>query len=193
MHIFPIRLGDETVRGVAQKYLLNNISKKEIDRIIKALKMKGKNLNTIQRDLIATLENNQKSFDSFILDMANVVCGTTIGILRYPAFNSREFQISEPFDMLIIDEASKTTLQEFLVPALLAKKWIIVGDKMQLSPYIEEGELKTLAKRCYIKKNFEMNHQWICSSMMIRIYFEFRQNPFRISVIGMRYFFFWFP
>lgn len=163
MHIFPIRLGDETVRGVAQKYLLNNISKKEIDRIIKALKMKGKNLNTIQRDLIATLENNQKSFDSFILDMANVVCGTTIGILRYPAFNSWEFQISEPFDMLIIDEASKTTLQEFLVPALLAKKWIIVGDKMQLSPYIEEGELKTLAKRCYIEKNFEMNHQWICS------------------------------
>ena len=164
MHIFPIRLGDESdVRGVARNYLLDNVSKKETDRIIKALKMKGKSLNTIQRDLLTTLENNQKSFDSFILDMANVVCGTTIGILRYPAFDSWEFQISEPFDMLIIDEASKTTLQEFLVPALLAKKWIIIGDKMQLSPFIEEGEIKTLTNRCYIEKNFELNHQWICS------------------------------
>jgi len=164
LHIFPIRLGDKTdVRGEARNYLLDNVSKKENDRIIKALKTKGKILSTLQRELLVTLENNQKSFDSFILDMANVVCGTTIGILRYPAFDSWEFQISEPFDILIIDEASKTTLQEFLVPALLAKKWIIIGDKMQLSPFIEEGEIKTLTKRCFIENNFEMNHQWICS------------------------------
>ncbi|MFX0072230.1 MAG: AAA domain-containing protein, partial [Candidatus Hermodarchaeota archaeon] len=164
LHIFPIRLGDESdVRGVARNYLLDYVSNKETERIIKALKKKGKNLNSIQRNLLVTLENDKKSFDSFILDMANVVCGTTIGILRYPAFDSWEFQISEPFDMLIIDEASKTTLQEFLVPALLAKKWIIIGDKMQLSPFIEEGEIKTLTNRCYIEKNFELNHQWICS------------------------------
>ena len=164
LHIFPIRLGDESdVRGVARNYLLDYVSKKETDRIIKALKKKGKSLNSIQRDLLITLENKKSLFDSFILDMANVVCGTTIGILRYPAFDSWEFQISEPFDMLIIDEASKTTLQEFLVPALLAKKWIIIGDKMQLSPFIEEGEIKTLTNRCYIEKNFELNHQWICS------------------------------
>ena len=164
LHIFPIRLGDESdVRGVARSYLLDYISKKETDRIVKALKMKGKSLNSIQRDLLITLENDQKLFDSFILDMANVVCGTTIGILRYPAFDSWEFQISEPFDMLIIDEASKTTLQEFLVPALLAKKWIIIGDKMQLSPFIEDGEIKTLTNRCYDEKNFDLNHQWVCS------------------------------
>jgi hypothetical protein len=43
--------------------------------------------------------------------------------------------------MMILDEASKTTFQEFLVPAVLASRWIIVGDPKQLSPYVEEEEL----------------------------------------------------
>lgn len=47
------------------------------------------------------------------------------------------------FDYLIIDECSKTTFQEFLVPALYAKKWILVGDVMQLSPFIEKEQILT--------------------------------------------------
>lgn len=41
------------------------------------------------------------------------------------------------FDYLIIDECSKTTFQEFLVPAMYAKKWILVGDIRQLSLFVE--------------------------------------------------------
>lgn len=78
----------------------------------------------------------------------NLVCGTTIGILQYPYFknklgNNQNIQgtIEPIFDYLIIDEASKTTFNEFLVPAIFAKKWIIVGDVKQLAPYVEKNDL----------------------------------------------------
>ena len=45
------------------------------------------------------------------------------------------------FDYMIIDESSKTTFQAFLVPAMLAKKWILVGDIKQLSPFIEQSHI----------------------------------------------------
>ena len=44
--------------------------------------------------------------------------------------------------MLILDEASKTTFSEFIVPALHAKKWVIVGDCRQLSPYVDDREIE---------------------------------------------------
>ncbi|HEX8441940.1 AAA domain-containing protein [Archangium sp.] len=78
-----------------------------------------------------------------LLESANLVCGTTIGILKHPAIQqaSRQGEPFEPFDVMILDEASKTTFTEFLVPALHARKWIIVGDVHQLSPYVEESNL----------------------------------------------------
>ena len=77
-----------------------------------------------------------------ILMGANLVCGTTIGILQHPAVRlARETGTYPEFDYLILDEASKTTLDEFLVPAMCAKRWIIVGDPYQLAPFCEEAEL----------------------------------------------------
>ena len=77
-----------------------------------------------------------------ILESANLVCGTTIGILQHPAIKaSRGGGTFEPFDVMILDEASKTTFTEFLVPALHARRWVIVGDIKQLSPYVEEADL----------------------------------------------------
>lgn len=75
-----------------------------------------------------------------ILDSANLVCGTTIGILQHPDIKDSS-DLMAPFDYLIIDEASKTTFQEFLVPAMWAKHWILVGDVNQLSPYVDDAEL----------------------------------------------------
>ncbi len=80
-----------------------------------------------------------------ILASANLTCGTTTGILRHP-YLSRNEEGATPgwphFDVLIVDEASKTTLQEFLVPAQLAKRWIIVGDVRQLPPFTEPKDLE---------------------------------------------------
>lgn len=76
---------------------------------------------------------------------ANLVCGTTFGILKHPEFNlntKKKNEIIPPlFGCLIVDEASKTTFQDFLVPALYAKKWILSGDIKQLTPYIEKEDI----------------------------------------------------
>lgn len=118
--INPVRIGEETNVYVpeVQKYCYENI-------------MRG-------------VEENYRSI---VEDSFNLVCGTTIGILKYPKFREaltkdNESQSIEPmFDYMIIDEASKTTFNEFLVPAIFAKKWVIVGDVKQLAPYVERNDL----------------------------------------------------
>lgn len=76
-----------------------------------------------------------------LLESSNLVCGTTIGILQHPTIKEARGAPVEPFDVMILDEASKTTFSEFLVPALHARRWIVVGDVKQLSPYVEEKDI----------------------------------------------------
>jgi hypothetical protein len=82
-----------------------------------------------------------------VLDAANLVCGTTIGILQHPDVKANG-HAAPTFDVLIVDEASKTTFQEFLVPALLAKRWVIVGDPKQLSPYVDDAAMAVNVEAC---------------------------------------------
>ncbi|MCB9538172.1 MAG: AAA family ATPase [Myxococcales bacterium] len=73
-------------------------------------------------------------------EAADVVCGTTTGVARYD-----ELIVAaegRPFDLLVLDEASKTTLQEMLVPALAARRWVIVGDVRQLPPFSDRAMLE---------------------------------------------------
>lgn len=79
------------------------------------------------------------AIDRIILDSANLVCGTTVGILQHPDLKGRHDEVA--FDLLVVDEASKTTFQEFLVPALMARRWVLVGDARQLSPYVDDETL----------------------------------------------------
>jgi DNA polymerase III delta prime subunit len=111
------------------------------------------------------IDNLQKEYnisENLLLDVTNLVCGTTIGILQHPKFKSRRSYnrkyptFDEPivpeFDYLIIDESSKTTFQEFLVPGLYAKKWILAGDVMQLSPFTDREQIVTNLETLPLKK-----------------------------------------
>ena len=92
-----------------------------------------------------TSEEQRKLKEKLLLDAANLVCGTTIGIINHPKFRDQRnnFEPIVPdFEYLIIDESSKTTFQEFLVPALYAKKWILAGDVMQLSPFTDQESIE---------------------------------------------------
>ncbi|WP_198912989.1 AAA domain-containing protein [Tenacibaculum finnmarkense] len=121
-NILPIRI-------VGKSRIAKNVEEFKIEKYIKSI--------SITEDLL--------------LDAANLVCGTTIGILQHPKLKKRlnnNYQAKksiEPivpeFDYLIIDESSKTTFQEFLVPGLYAKKWILVGDIMQLSPFADKEQI----------------------------------------------------
>lgn len=90
---------------------------------------------------------NQGVADIYLLS-SNLICGTTMGISRYLD------NLNMEFEYLIIDEASKTTLQEFIVPASISEKYIIVGDVNQLSPYTDTFMLETI-----LKSNDKVNSQ----------------------------------
>lgn len=155
--IEPLRIGDIGTIGEAVKHL-------QIDNKIERYKQNG-----ISEDISNKL----------VLDGTNLICGTTMGIQRHPDIGGRDnkskLPISPKYDYMIIDESSKTTFQEFLVPALHAKKWILVGDIKQLSPYIEQS---------HIIHNFNFlvdDH----TKKAIRLVFETlinNQNPYAIEV-----------
>lgn len=65
-----------------------------------------------------------------ILADSDVVAGTCIGVESSLTEDDR-------FGLCILDEASKATMTEALVPLRRSEKWILVGDRLQLSPFIE--------------------------------------------------------
>ena len=135
--VVPLRIA--TNEGLISKesvkpYLFKNFTKKTKNEITKNLK------NHKQTKSVALLKaslRNREDFDDIILKSANIVGGTMMGILQHP--DIKKGGIQEMFDVMIVDEASKVTFLDFLVPALYAKKWILVGDLNQLSPYTEDG------------------------------------------------------
>lgn len=87
-----------------------------------------------------------------LVDSSNLICGTTIGILKL--FNEKEVSLDRgepPFDVMIIDECSKTTFQEFLVPARYAKRFVLVGDVRQLSPFTDREQIVANLQQLMLK------------------------------------------
>jgi hypothetical protein len=107
--------------------------------LMELLKLKDK--NDIQKDWINEIQTDKNDIfiSQIINDSINLVSGTTFGVLQFPEIkNCIKNKTFKPlFDVMIIDEASKTNFTEFLVPAMFAKKWIISGDPKQLSPYTD--------------------------------------------------------
>ncbi len=149
--VIAIRIGKDKVSEKVRDCQLDQIERsesKKIKRRLLRLKRKGK-ISHSQEYLLNCLESGKtKIISDIFLEAANLICGTTIGILKHPEINYRSTVQKSIYDYLILDEASKTTFQEFLVPALFAKKWIIAGDYRQLSPYVDpeeiEGNLKDI-------------------------------------------------
>ena len=99
------------------------------------------------------MANTPDEFKDLVIDSFNLICGTMIGIAKFPPIqakleNARGTSIEALFDYMILDEASKTTFSEFLVPAVLSKRWIIVGDVKQLAPYVEKEGLVPSLLEC---------------------------------------------
>lgn len=72
-------------------------------------------------------------FHAAIIAMAKIVAGTCIGFCRESA------ALSTQFDLCIVDEASKATTTELLVPLAQARKAVLVGDHHQLPAVIEHA------------------------------------------------------
>lgn len=135
--IIPVRISrfEQPVKESVRPYLLRNLVNTYKNEIEKHLK-KNNSLES-QKFLLENInsKSEQDPIEKIILDSANLVAGTMIGILQHPDIRANRQGAS--FDVLIVDEASKVTFSDFIVPALHAKKWILVGDVKQLSPYVE--------------------------------------------------------
>jgi|GEM_PF-3589048 len=97
---------------------------------------------------------------ALVAKAASVTCGTVMGISNHPWFDyskAPEDPMTRlaPWDYFIVDESSKTPVQEFLMPALLARRWIIVGDVQQLAPFVDEGGFTTNLKHLLLEAEQE--------------------------------------
>ncbi len=109
---------------------------------------------------------------------ATVVGATCLGIARLSD------NVSLQFDWVIIDEAGKATPPEILVPIVLGKKIVLVGDHKQLPPVVDETLLNeqlpenmTLTKKDLETSLFEYLESHInenCKSILDE---QYRMNP----------------
>lgn len=105
-----------------------------------------------QESMRGILGDRNDAIGRMVRDHANLVCGTTIGILAHPDIKDKTLR---RFDMMILDEASKTTLQEFFVPAVHAGRWVIVGDTRQLVPHVDQDDMALQVEACMDKARGE--------------------------------------
>ncbi|SEH02374.1 Protein kinase domain-containing protein [Nonomuraea solani] len=85
----------------------------------------------LQAEWFQRIESS-RDLEAVLLRQARVVAGTCLGFLSHPAVRDLEF------DLCILDEASKATATETLVPLARARRWVLVGDPHQLPPMQEE-------------------------------------------------------
>ena len=62
-----------------------------------------------------------------------VIGATCIGLAAVQELSEAQF------DLCIIDECSKATAMETLVPMIRSRRWVLVGDERQLPPMVEEA------------------------------------------------------
>jgi len=129
------RLGDTLETGLQKSHGKDNISEIQIDW-----------LNQLRQPTRGRDEEGEERPDiigHMLKHNVNLVCATTIGISTGGRFEAEGI----PFDLAIIDEASKATLGEFLVPGIRAKRWLLVGDEKQLSPHVDQAKIDFILAR----------------------------------------------
>jgi serine/threonine protein kinase len=85
----------------------------------------------LQAEWMDRIESDSEMTSAF-LATTSVVAGTCVGLLRHKAITELEF------DLCIVDEASRATLTEVLIPMSRSKQWVVVGDTRQLPPSDED-------------------------------------------------------
>ena len=75
----------------------------------------------------------QDHFEAPFLSTVHVVSGTCLGVVGPRSAGELRY------DLCIVDEASKATATEMLVPLARASRWVLVGDSRQLPPFQDEA------------------------------------------------------
>jgi superfamily I DNA and/or RNA helicase/serine/threonine protein kinase len=108
----------EDLDGLASDFIGENDDSVKLKRLIE-----------IQDEWLDRFGRSNDFFGAYVSG-AQVVAGTCLG------FSSRGLQ-EVSYDLCIVDEASKATVNEVLVPISRSARWIIVGDSKQLPPFVD--------------------------------------------------------
>lgn len=105
----------------------------DLDSVVRFFKV-----TRVFTELLERLSNDDsRAFAEFLARVRTVVCGTCVG-LGDPALQFAE----KHFDWVIVDEAGRCHPGELAVAIQSARRVLLVGDHMQLRPFVDEG-LKT--------------------------------------------------
>jgi hypothetical protein len=179
--VSAIRLGSpDNVDTQAHRYLLQNRSASLTQELTMQLHLAADaaspddKVAKLQRTLAERIRNDQE-IGGLLLMNANLVCATPIGIAMAEGFQ----EVEVLFDYLIVDEASKATITDFLVPAARAEKWILVGDHRQLAPYVDTDELEAVVSERAERNNIPgANLEWLSNlSGQLKRHFDDRMHP----------------
>ena len=137
-----------------------------------------------QQEQYQAMGFSEDEAEDLILRQSNLTCGTMQGILNHPWISAdrnksgRLMKDPQPqWDVLIIDEASKTTFQQFIIPAAFSKRWILVGDVRQLPPFLETSELMTNLDQMKDDNNLPFTNAAQRSCLLIRQMSRIRSSP----------------
>ena len=97
-------------------------------------------------------------FQPAVLISSQVIAGTCVGLLGVKGIGDLEF------DLCIVDEASKATTKEILVPLSRSKRWVLVGDPKQLPPYQDDELLDS-----GILQKYDLQHSDLAERLFDRM------------------------
>ncbi|MEH1822001.1 MAG: translation initiation factor IF-2 N-terminal domain-containing protein [Nostoc sp.] len=136
-------------------------------------------------------ERDRDDLRRIYLDNANVV-GITCVQAASRGF-SEEFK---SFDVVIIDEVSKCTPPELLIPALKGKKLVMVGDHRQLPPMLDTSTLEEVAQTIgntrdelqFLEESlFKSQFESADESIKQMLTTQYRMHPFIMGAINQFY------
>ena len=153
--INDIKFNDKKLKDLAIKYGVSNVTN-IIDEISKKIiimeneKLKNKESAKIYDDftpslhkykdkIISTLEEKSSNEKDKILPAYLTSCNV-VGIPCTANQKALEENRFNDFDVVIVDEVSKATPPELLIPIIRGKKIVLVGDHRQLPPTFGEDE-----------------------------------------------------
>jgi hypothetical protein len=119
---------------------------------------KMRDLLSIQVEWAARF-GRSSDFHSALVSGCQVIAGTCVGIASIRRIQDLEF------DLCIVDEASKATPTETLVPISRTHKWILVGDKRQLPPFVEDGLLDD-----QLLQGYGLSREYLTATLFDRLF-----------------------
>ncbi|MBG1258359.1 translation initiation factor IF-2 N-terminal domain-containing protein [Nostoc commune] len=136
-------------------------------------------------------ERDQDDLRRIYLDNANVV-----GITCVQAANRGFSEEFKSFDVVIIDEVSKCTPPELLIPALKGKKLVMVGDHRQLPPMLDTSTVEEVAQTMgntreelqFLEESlFKSQFESADESIKQMLTTQYRMHPFIMGAINQFY------